>query len=348
MLAILLLRAAHNWNLTQTAERFLFTAETIASWTKRAATEETEDFITLSSPVNKFPEFVAESVRQLKTLSPFLGKAGNAEILSRAGLHLGVTTVQRMLTKTDSAPSNSQEATPEVTATKPAAKSKRIKSKRPNHIWLMGMTVVPILSGMWTAWLPFALPQVRPFCYWLCVLMDHKSRKVLEVHSFLKQPNARDVNQVLTATIQSCGCAPKYLICDQGSQFTNADFKCLIKRKNICVRYGAVGKHGSIALIERLIWSIKYEWLNGVSVPARMKEFQTLLDDSRTWHNTSRPHMALKGKTPNEVYYHRSAANAKPRIEPREHWPRGSPCELPAAKVNGKRGQRFTLRIRRH
>jgi hypothetical protein len=32
------------------------------------------------------------------------------------------------------------------------------------------------------------------------------------------------------------------------------------------------------------------------------------------WYNEYRPHTTLNGKTPNEVYYHRHAANAKPRM----------------------------------
>ncbi len=49
------------------------------------------------APVNKFPDFVAHCVRNLKTLSPTLGKVKIAETLARAGLHLGTTTVGRML-----------------------------------------------------------------------------------------------------------------------------------------------------------------------------------------------------------------------------------------------------------
>jgi len=58
--------------------------------------------------------------------------------------------------------------------------------------------------------------------------------------------------------------------------------------------------------------------------------------------------MALGGRTPNEVYFRRSSANEKLRIKPRERWPRRSPCAAPVAKVEGKRGQRLVLRVRRH
>jgi len=36
------------------------------------------------------------------------------------------------------------------------------------------LTAVPI-GGFWTSWLPFALPQCWPFCWWVVVVIDHYS-----------------------------------------------------------------------------------------------------------------------------------------------------------------------------
>jgi hypothetical protein len=44
---------------------------------------------------NKFPDFVRYTVLRLQALCPTLGKKQIAQILARAGLHLGVTTVGR-------------------------------------------------------------------------------------------------------------------------------------------------------------------------------------------------------------------------------------------------------------
>ena len=54
------------------------------------------------------------------------------------------------------------------------------------------------------------------------------------------------------------------------------------------------------------------------------------------------------GKTPEEVYHHRYPANRKPRIEPRERWPRGSPCAKPQTLIAGKPGQRFEMVVSFH
>ena len=57
-LAILELRAARGWSKQQTAQTFLVTAATIASWMKRIDEEGPEALVQLREPVNKFPEYV--------------------------------------------------------------------------------------------------------------------------------------------------------------------------------------------------------------------------------------------------------------------------------------------------
>jgi predicted RNA polymerase sigma factor len=96
-LAILALRAARGWSLEQTAKAFLVTADTVASWMKRADEAGEQALVQTNEPVNKFPDFVRTIVQRLKTLCPTMGKVKIAETLARAGLHLGVTTVGRIL-----------------------------------------------------------------------------------------------------------------------------------------------------------------------------------------------------------------------------------------------------------
>jgi hypothetical protein len=64
---------------------------------KRLEEEGENALIQLAEPVNKFPGFVRYIVLQLKTFFPGLGKEKIAQVLARAGLHLGVTTAGRML-----------------------------------------------------------------------------------------------------------------------------------------------------------------------------------------------------------------------------------------------------------
>ena len=96
-MAILELRAARGWTLAQTARAFLVTPLTIAHWLRRLDEQGSHALVQLTEPVNKFPEFVGYLVRRLKTLCPTMGKKKIAETLAQAGLHLGTTTVGRML-----------------------------------------------------------------------------------------------------------------------------------------------------------------------------------------------------------------------------------------------------------
>src|SRR5438093_11144389 len=87
---------ARSWSLAQTARTFLVTPLTIASWMGRLDEEGPDALVRLSEPVNRFPDFVAYLVKRLKILFPTLGKVKTAQILARAGLHLGPTTIRRM------------------------------------------------------------------------------------------------------------------------------------------------------------------------------------------------------------------------------------------------------------
>jgi transposase-like protein len=125
-LAILELRAARGWTLAQTARIFLVSPLTIASWMGRLEEEGPDALVRLPEPVNKFPDFVSYLVRRLKILCPSLGKVKTAQILARAGLHLGPTTVRRM-----------QRGTRWPGPRKLPQPGRRVVSaKKPNQLWL--------------------------------------------------------------------------------------------------------------------------------------------------------------------------------------------------------------------
>ncbi len=104
--------------------------------------------------------------------------------------------------------------------------------------------------------------------YWgLCkiyvlVAIDHFSRKVLAVTP-LEGPNAGFVINALEMALENIG-KPKHIISDQVSVFTNAAFREFLDLNGVKIRYGAVGEHGSIAVTERVIETLKYELLLNV------------------------------------------------------------------------------------
>ena len=203
------------------------------------------------------------------------------------------------------------------------------------------------MAGFWTIWLPFALPLRWPFCWWVGVVVDHFSRRALGLSTFTQQPTSEQVRQFLGRVIAHVGTAPKYLVTDSGVQFTNAAIKVWCKRHGIRQRKGAIGKSGSIAVVERFILTLKSSCLQLLPViPLARRSFQRELQLFQGWYNANRAHTTLKGATPDEVYFgHRRSCRA-PRFEPRAAWPRGSPCASPQTLVKGQLGVRLELTVR--
>ena len=343
-MAILELKAARGWSLAQTAKVFLVEPETISTWLKRIDESGPTALVQLPEPVNKFPDFVRYIVQQLKALCPTLGKVKIAQMLARAGLHLCATTVGRMLKAKTSAP----KPTEAPSAQAPTDTTERIvTAKRPNHVWHVDLAVVPT-GGFWTAWLPFSLPQVWPFCWWIAAVIDHFLRRVMGIAVFRKQPDSKQVRRFLARTIRESGAKPKYIISDKGPQFWCKAFKRWCRGRKIRPRFGAVGQYGSIAVIERSIRTLKGEGLRRVLVPLNLQKMRQHLDAVAGWYNTYRPHTALGGRTPDERYRRVPAACRRPRWEPRPHWPVASGCASPIAKVRGSPGAKLELVVTWH
>jgi transposase InsO family protein len=217
-------------------------------------------------------------------------------------------------------------------------------AKRPNHVWHVDLTAVPIVAGFAVPWLPFSLPQCWPF-WWVGVVVDHFSRRVMGMAVFDRPPSSRQVRQFLTNAIRQAGQTPKYIICDKGTQFWCDGFKAWCKRRKIQPRFGAVGQHGSIAVVERFIRTLKTECTRRLLMPMRREAFRHELSGYAEWFNQHRPHEWLGGRTPNEVYHNLRPANRAPRWEPRSRWPRGSPCAKPQTLIKGQPGQRLELAV---
>jgi putative transposase len=295
--------------------------------------------VQIQEPVNKFPDFVRYMVQRLRALCPTMEKVKIAQTLARAGLHMGPTTVGRIL-KEGAVPEPSPAAGSEV--------SRVVTAKRANHVWHVDLTTVPTGAGFWCSWLPFALPQSWPFSWWVAVIIDHYSRRVMGFTLFFQEPTSQAVRAFLGRAQATNRARPKYLICDKGPQFWCHGFKSWCQRTDVRPRFGAIGRHGSIAVIERAILTMK-QLLRGLPlIPLRRDAFRHELAASFVWYNEHRPHMTLAGRTPNEVYFQRSPAHRSPRWEPRPDWPRRAPCSNPRTLVKGNPGVRLRLDVDYH
>ncbi|HEV8337038.1 MAG TPA: integrase core domain-containing protein [Candidatus Polarisedimenticolia bacterium] len=114
-------------------------------------------------------------------------------------------------------------------------------------------------------------------------------------------------------------------------------------------RFGALGKHGSLAVIERSIRTVKTECTRRLMlVPFCLAAFQHELALYFFWYNGYRPHSRLGGATPDEVYHRQRRACRAPHLEPRPRWPRRSPCAAPQALIRGQPGAKLDLSVRFH
>jgi len=154
--------------------------------------------------------------------------------------------------------------------------------------------------------------------------------------------------KLLESAIANASAAPEYIICDKGQQFWCDAFKAWCDDQGITPRFGTVGQHGSIALVERFILTLKNECTRIILVPLRREAFHRELRFFEVWFNQHRPHSALDGKTPYEMYHEISPACERPRYEPRARWPRSAPCASPHAPVASHCGAPIRLDVRYH
>ncbi len=208
-MAIVELKAARGWSGAETAHAMLLLPATIASWLKRLDEEGPSALTKTREPVNRFPDFVTHIVQRLKTLCPTMGKKRISETLARAGLHLGATTVNRMLDREPVSPRPDDSGTNEAVELA-EAKAKPVKANYKNHVWQVDLTIVPTTRGMWAPWLPFALPQTWPFCWWVACVIDQYSRRVMGFTVFAKQPTSNEVRSFLGRAISRNDSSPRY------------------------------------------------------------------------------------------------------------------------------------------
>jgi putative transposase len=241
-----------------------------------------------------------------------MGKKRIAQVLARAGLQLSATTVGRML-----AASVPNQPAPVEDSDKSAREppNRVVTARHPNHVWHVDLTLVPVTSGRWIPWFPFSLPQVWPFVWHVAVVIDHFSRAVMGFAVFRKEPTSLEIRSFLGRAIHRAGRAPRHIISDKGSQFHCDAFRRWCKRRRIKPRYGAVGKYGSIAVIERFIRSLKNEWTRRILIPFDRQQMRRHLSTYARWYNHFRPHQSLAGRTPQEVYLNLQLSN--PRFEVR-------------------------------
>ncbi|MFH0946520.1 MAG: integrase core domain-containing protein [Planctomycetota bacterium] len=159
------------------------------------------------------------------------------------------------------------------------------------------------------------------------------------------KPSSQQTQKFLDRAIGTTGKAPQYLICDKDSACCCASFKKWCRRRVIRARFGKVAQHGSVAIVERFIKSLKYECTRLVFAPLRLQDMRREPSLYMAWFNEYRPHRALGGATPREVDDGSEPANTNPRVEPRERWPKQSRRAEPQTRIAVARGAKLVLTV---
>jgi transposase InsO family protein len=122
---------------------------------------------------------------------------------------------------------------PEAASTVPRA----VRARHPNHVWMVDL---PDVRGM------FGIVTFK-----VSVVFDALSRMPLSAKVFSREPSAVEVARLVSETAKRHG-RPSHFVSDQGRCFTGQVFRRKLRRLGVKQSFGAIGKKGSIALIERL------------------------------------------------------------------------------------------------
>jgi transposase InsO family protein len=238
----------------------------------------------------------------------WLGFGGNkliAQTLARAGWKISQESVRRIRKE----PPPTYADTHEVNVPKPRS----VKARYPGHIWMADLTEVPGLFGI--------------FRFKIAVVLDVFSRLPLSFSVFTKEPTAQDI-RILFLRAMARFRIPRHFVSDKGRQFIDSGFRQFLFGLGVQQRFGAVGKTGSIAIIERFWKQLKYTLSLRSFPPFFQDDFERRLESWLFFYTNFRPHQGLAGATPSEVFLRQKPARLY-AVHPPRGKPREGPTDIP-------------------
>ena len=161
---------------------------------------------------------------------------------------------------------------------------RKVAVTRPNHVWAMDITYVPMARG---------------FVYLVAVL-DWFSRKVLAWRLSITLETGPCV-EALSDALARHG-TPEIMNTDQGSQFTSLAFLQALQTAKIAISMDGKGAWRDNVFVERLWRTIKDEEVY-LRAYRSVSEARRGLSRYLAFYNRQRPHSALGGHTPDQVYF---------------------------------------------
>ncbi len=304
---ILRVKSLLGWSHTEAAGCFDVASHTIARWEVERRTDPEKEtigsLVKPQPPVRRFADVVRHLV-QTMAASGFGGNQRIAQTLARAGWKLASETVRRIRKEKPA-------AAPEAAAEPKAMPS--VTARYPNHVTMADLTEIHSLF--------------RLFTFKLAVVLDVFSRFPLAARVFPREPSGSEIADLFREATKCFG-TPKHFVSDQGSQFTSSSFRNLIQQKSVFHRFGAIGKVGSIALIERLWRSAKALLGLRLLPPLTQHELERRVELALFYYAYFRPHQALDGATPAEVFFQLPPAHRDAIFPPRARLRDGPPRAL--------------------
>jgi transposase InsO family protein len=292
---ILRIRSFLGLSQRETAEMFRVSPETIARWEMETTSTDGEaphPLVAPNPPVRRFADVVRALVKTME-LAGFGGNDLIARTLACAGWKLSARTVGRIRKARWPVP-----RMPEAASRVPRA----VRARHPNHIWMVDLTDVRGLFGIVT--------------FKVGVVFDAFSRMPLSARVFTKEPAAEEIARLVTRTAKRHG-RPAHFVSDQGSCFTGQVFRRKLRRLGVKQRFGAIGKKGSIALIERLWKTLKDTLGLRLMGPLAAEDLMAKIELGLVHYSYFRPHQALGGATPAEIYFGRTSSHLSAIPPPR-------------------------------
>lgn len=261
-------------------EHFRIAKSTLYRWLHAAEKGDTGDRKSGKESPRKTPRELAQMIWDIFEANPCFGRDRIANILWLLGVFVAASTVRNVLLRPK------PETTPAAAkATARPQKPREIIAHYPNHVSSVDRTRV-LRWGLWPTW--------------VLVAIDHFSRKVVAVCP-LEGPNAGWAVGEMEEAFRRYG-PPKHIITDQEGILISGSFRDLLIRWGVRQRLGAVGKHGSIAVTERVILTLKSEWLSRVPVIRGLDHLSQLLHDFEIYYNEYRGHTKLGGAIPEVIH----------------------------------------------
>jgi len=185
----------------------------------------------------------------------------------------------------------------------------------------------------------------RIFTFKLALVLDVFSRFPLAWKVFWLEPSANDIRRLISNAMRHHG-PPRYVVSDQGSQFTARLLRRWLRAQGIRQRFGAIGKTGSIAIIERFWRTLKNLLGLPFAPPFLRSELERRLDATITYYAEMKPHHGLGGDTPSDRYFERETTSQNLRSPPRAR-PGGKSSPVPFRVAYFRRNPRLPYLVTR-